>query len=134
MKIYYSIQNGGDGSAYPLFFTREDLTEWDQEHMDDGWGEPCTGEIEIHGGNIQVPEAMDEVSYWLLRIEDEHYEPWKLRDEYLEKFFPRGLPYFFVEINGDYHEVYVEGVLKHKYFKNGTKEQLETRLNAQLSL
>lgn len=31
MKIYYSVQNMGDGSAYPWFFTTQALAEWDQD-------------------------------------------------------------------------------------------------------
>jgi hypothetical protein len=36
--IYYSIRNGGDGSAYPYFYESEELAEWDQEHLTEGWG------------------------------------------------------------------------------------------------
>ena len=102
MKIFYSVQNMGDGSAYPWFFTTEELSEWDQEHMEDGWGEMCVGKLEIHcsrctDANIICPEAMDAVSYWL-RMTDEGHEIWDLRDEYLEKFFPNGLPHFHVGI------------------------------------
>ncbi len=39
--IYYSIQNGGDGSAYPIFLDSRKLAEWDQDPMcadGEGWG------------------------------------------------------------------------------------------------
>jgi hypothetical protein len=43
LVIYWSIQNGGDGSAYPEFFETRELAELDQEYMGEGWGEPCVG-------------------------------------------------------------------------------------------
>ena len=46
-RIYYSIQNGGDGSAYPRWMESEELARWDQDHMDEGWGESCDGYIEV---------------------------------------------------------------------------------------
>jgi hypothetical protein len=46
-RLYYSIQNGGDGSAYPRWMESEELAEWDQRHMDEGWGEPCCGYLEV---------------------------------------------------------------------------------------
>lgn len=46
-KLYYSIQNGGDGSAYPYWMESEELAEWDQRNMDEGWGEPCYGFVEV---------------------------------------------------------------------------------------
>jgi hypothetical protein len=45
LTIWYSIQNGGDGSAYPRWFKTKKLAEMDQEMMDEGWGEPCLGSI-----------------------------------------------------------------------------------------
>ena len=52
--LYYSVQNCGDGSAYPQFFENERLTEMDQDIMYEGWGECCNGSIVITGDNIQV--------------------------------------------------------------------------------
>ena len=49
--IWYSIQNGGDGSAYPTWFLTEEEAEIDQEHMDMGWGESCTGSVETFVGS-----------------------------------------------------------------------------------
>ena len=46
-KIYYSIQNYGDGSAGPSWFAPEELAELDRELMDEGWGESCTGWITV---------------------------------------------------------------------------------------
>lgn len=43
--VYYSIRNGGDGSAYLRYFLNEEDAIDDQENMDEGWGEPCYGSI-----------------------------------------------------------------------------------------
>jgi hypothetical protein len=54
-KIWYSIQNGGDGSAFPEFFESEELCKIDQEYMDEGWGDPCLGCLTIeHNGPINI--------------------------------------------------------------------------------
>ncbi len=154
MKIYYSVQNGGDGSAYPWFFTTQELAEWDQDNMDEGWGESCVGSLTVNAATIvsesltpiavpiECPNAMDVVTYWLLRIEDEDWEAWGLRDKYLERFFSDGLPRFEVRIRdgGDYYDIYVDGVKKgdrfgynHETAKSETTEAgrlaLEERLN-----
>jgi hypothetical protein len=51
-KIHYSVSNGGDGSAYPIFFYDRDCADIHQElehENGDGWGEDCTGYIEYTG-------------------------------------------------------------------------------------
>ena len=45
LELWYSIQNCGDGSAYPEFMESKELAKWDQDNMDEGWGEPCYGSI-----------------------------------------------------------------------------------------
>jgi hypothetical protein len=47
-SIYYSVNNGGDGSAYPHFFYDEKCAEVHQGLQREGFGEPCTGSITIH--------------------------------------------------------------------------------------
>ena len=50
--IWYSIQNGGDGSAYPRWFASQSDADLDQEQMEEeGWGEPCIGSIETFEGS-----------------------------------------------------------------------------------
>ncbi len=44
--IWYSVSNGGDGSAYPRWFLTEEDSELDQKRMYEGWGECCNGSIE----------------------------------------------------------------------------------------
>ncbi len=53
VTIWYSVSNGGDGSAYPQWFLTEEETEYDQENMSEGWGETCNGSVETYmGSNI----------------------------------------------------------------------------------
>jgi len=47
-RIYYSIVNGGDGSAYPEFFYSREAAELHQD-MQEGWGEPCWGYLDYEG-------------------------------------------------------------------------------------
>ena len=54
-EIWYSVENGGDGSAYPRFMESEALAELDQKHMTEGWGESCVGSIRIEpDGPIKI--------------------------------------------------------------------------------
>jgi hypothetical protein len=49
--LYYSVSNGGDGSAYPIFCESEKIAEYHQEIESElrgeGWGESCTGKIAL---------------------------------------------------------------------------------------
>ena len=49
LTLYYSVHNGGDGSAYPYFALTQELAEIDQEivNLNEGWGEDCTGSITL---------------------------------------------------------------------------------------
>ena len=58
ITIWFSIQNGGDGSAYPQWFLTEKDAELDQDHMYEGWGELCTGSIETFEGSQCHTEAV----------------------------------------------------------------------------
>lgn len=55
--LYYSVQNGGDGSAYPRFFLTNEACEYDQET--EGWGETCTGSVESYVGSSTWNNARD---------------------------------------------------------------------------
>jgi hypothetical protein len=54
LTLWYSVGNGGDGSAYPRWFESERLTEMDQDLMEEGWGECCNGSITVEGENMKV--------------------------------------------------------------------------------
>ena len=50
LTLYYSVSNGGDGSAYPQFCETEKIAEFHQEihnEFGEGWGESCTGSITL---------------------------------------------------------------------------------------
>ena len=48
-EIYYSIQNGGDGSTYLWWFESMALADLDQQYMDEGWAETCVGSVVVQG-------------------------------------------------------------------------------------
>jgi len=51
LTLYYSVSNGGDGSAYPKFSLSEELAnihqDMEAELSGEGWGEPCVGQITL---------------------------------------------------------------------------------------
>ena len=55
--IAYSIQNGGDGSAYPQWFLSLEDAKLDQELAQDGWGESCADTVETFEGSDIHEEA-----------------------------------------------------------------------------
>lgn len=57
--IWYSVQNCGDGSAYPEWFESKELAVLDQKFMDEGWSEACVGSLEIkHEGPIKFSNVI----------------------------------------------------------------------------
>jgi hypothetical protein len=88
LKIWYSVGNGGDGSAYPQWFENERLTEIDQELMMEGWGETCNGYIEVEGDNLKIiskitttQEVIESLKY---KLTSNYYkEKWSEIKEYL---------------------------------------------------
>jgi len=116
LTLYYSVESGGDGSAYPKWFDTEELAEWHQDHLDEGWGESCTGTIVVEGDNLQCKELQSKESYYLyLRLEG--YDNSNKVNEFREAFFPDGLPEFTVKIfDSNYYGVFMEDRLLHKKF------------------
>jgi len=81
--IWYSIRNGGDGSAFPIFFESKELAEIDQEYLDEGWGESCVGPLMITSdGPISIKPFMTQEDY-IKEIEEEleYAESGKLREK-----------------------------------------------------
>jgi hypothetical protein len=94
-KIYYSVQNCGDGSAYPTFMETEALADWDQEHQYEGWGENCSGHIEIeHMGPIFYSQTTVQ-DYYLDLFDSEETEE---IEEFIDKFYNGIAPRVTVEI------------------------------------
>ena len=111
--VWYSIQNGGDGSAYPYWFLTEDHAERDQEDMDEGWGESCTGSVETFEGSDIHKKAIEnskkyEGKHEYLKKED-YYEARSVGTkahsskicEFCNKNIPKGTPH-------DMHHFYPE--------------------------
>lgn len=64
ITIWYSVENGGDGSAYPRWFLTEEAAEDDQESDEEGWGESCTGSIEtFEGSDVHKEAVSNEAEY-----------------------------------------------------------------------
>lgn len=141
LKLYYSVQNGGDGSAYPRLMESKELAEFDQEHMDEGWGESCTGSITLESDTdikcldeVQSKEAyfIDKYINAYSSVDEEE------KDEFLAKFFPNGLPIFSVETEKVktsavhlYNNVFADGKRVARFFKSIGKsgETFEKILN-----
>ena len=66
-KVYYSVNNSGDGSAYPKFFESEKCSDFHQYLLNEygeGWGEDCVGELEIESdGPIKVKGIRTDLQY-----------------------------------------------------------------------
>ncbi len=63
VDVWYSIVDGGDGSAFPRWFLSEQAANQDQidwvESGGDGWGENCTGKVETFEGSNVHREAVE---------------------------------------------------------------------------
>lgn len=87
IEVWYSIHNGGDGSASPQWFLKEAEAEKDQEeHNEDGegWAEDCTGMVETFvGSNVyQKAEKNSKIAAQdLPTYEAEQCEECKKQDE-----------------------------------------------------
>lgn len=91
--IYYSVQNCGDGSAYPAFFDRKELADLDQEYQYEGWGEDCVGYLEIESdspvtiSDVQSKEEVLAELYSELYDEDGKMHSWEEEGGLLHKHY-----------------------------------------------
>jgi hypothetical protein len=116
LTIYYSVENCGDGSAYPRFFDTKELAEWHQNHLDEGWGESCTGDVTVEGDNLRCQKLQTREGYYLTLLIEGYHNQNEI-DEFVSEFFPDGLPEFTVEIVDPHHYgIFTEGRLVHKIF------------------
>lgn len=116
LTIHYSVENGGDGSAYPRLFDTKELADWHQNHLDEGWGEPCTGEIVVEGSDLHCSKLQTKEGYYLNLLLDDYGDNNEL-SEFRSAFFPDGLPEFVVKIIGpNYYGIFVEDRLVYKSF------------------
>jgi len=96
LELHYSVQNGGDGSAYPHLMESAALAEFDQANMYEGWGESCTGSFVVESDSPIVikSEVKTAASFYIGLLEEENEE--KLA-EFIAEFFPEGKPTFTVK-------------------------------------
>ena len=104
--IHYNVQNGGDGSAYPRFFSSAKLAAWDESHDSEGWAESSTGSLVIDAdGPIKVSKLTTPESYLV-----EMWDSGNDTAEFAAEFFPDGIPHFDVCVystHGDCHKLAV---------------------------
>lgn len=121
LKVFYSVRNGGDGSAYPTFMESKELAEFDQAHMNEGWGESCAGSILFESDSeIRCLNKITTKESYL--IEQYGNTADEERHEFISQFFPNGLPKFTVETEKSdkgytYNNVLVDGKHVAKVFK-----------------
>ena len=106
LTLHYSVQNGGDGSAYPRFMSSKELAEWDQDHMNEGWGEPCVGSITLESESpIRVKEEIETPETFLVKMLEDEEDP--NLEEFIQKFFPKGKQVFTVKTRKTNNEKYL---------------------------
>lgn len=90
LTLYYSVSNGGDGSAYPKFAISQELAEIHQdiENLNEGWGEDCTGSIELESDspiNISKEDSQYLITKEKLLESFEYYKKYDKSGEIQEK-------------------------------------------------
>lgn len=99
LKIYFSIEHCGDGSAFPWFFDSMKLADWHQEHQDEEWGEECTGSITVHGdGKLACPNMQSTIEFYLSEILEDESERGHAQD-FIDTFFDGIPPQFELRMN-----------------------------------
>lgn len=87
-KIWYMIQNGGDGSAYVQYYDSKELAEWSEEQDDEGFAESTVDCITfMSDGNVHINENIQHVDDLILDWEDESKESWADKDECAKKLY-----------------------------------------------
>lgn len=134
LELHYSVVNGGDGSAYPHFFESAELAEWDQDHQCEGWGESCTGTIVLESDSpikVTSPTISTKHEVFSEMVEDDRDE--EEIQEFVEKFYPEGVPTFGIRQRGKDKNVYElllgEEVVNAWIYSTDPDELLE-RINA----
>ena len=98
-KIWYSVQNGGDGSAYPRFMESEALCIIDQKYMDEGWAEDCTGCLVVESDTPIKVKNLTTVDDVIRETEEE------LNETYMKEYKAQGqYPEWFERLEGKLRE------------------------------
>lgn len=83
LEVYYSVHNGGDGSAYPHWYESEELAEFAQEGEE--WGEPCTGSLTLRSESPIICDEIDSKEDYLLEMLDQFGE--NVGEEYEDSYY-----------------------------------------------
>ena len=128
--IYYSIQDGGDGSAYPILLDTKELAQWDQDQMTEAWAEDCWGEFVLRSDRtITCEESLSVNAYYVEHLEED-FDGFN-KKAFEDKFYPIFVPKITVKIrewDKKRYYFYVHGVLCYKKcgWVNGEEEPLLT--------
>ncbi len=80
-KVWYSVENGGDGSAYPIFVDSEELAELLQNQQSEGWGESCTGCLEIESEGPIIVKDITTIDEAIKDASEDIDESWWEEDD-----------------------------------------------------
>lgn len=123
LTLYQTIRSGGDGSANATLMESQELADWDQDHLDEGWGESCTESISLESDSpiIVLDEIVSKESYLWDMIENDEKD--KTIKEFITEFFPNGVPECNIVVSDSkdeyqYNNIYIGQELKHKIFTN----------------
>jgi hypothetical protein len=113
--VHYSVQNGGDGSAYPAWFLTGEDAEFDQSNMSEGWGEDCSGSVETFiGSDIHRAALAGSKTLGINRsIEGMNQE------EVIAYFDSNNIPYHLNQKDGKYSPYEGEGSIYRISFYSG---------------
>lgn len=94
LTVFYSVQNSGDGCAYPKLMESKELAVFDQRHMIDGWEDICIGSFSFESDSTIrcLQKIITKEQYYI----DNYSGNCNSRDkiEFIKAFFPNGLPKF----------------------------------------
>ena len=104
MKIYYTVQRVDDEACYVLFLDNQELALWDQMFCEDSLG---YGELILESDSkITNSDTLTVIGYYLGKARHDSF----LRDKFLERFLPDGLPYFDVRFDEEFYYINVDGI------------------------
>ena len=102
IKLIYSVNDGGDGSAYPKLYDSIELADWDQDRQhkefESGFAECCTGSFTVESESpIKILDNVNTVESELEEIqrrisECDHY---KDKDSYYKENYNRLMEMYF---------------------------------------
>lgn len=106
LELHYSVRNGGDGSAYPHLMSSKELAQYDQDNMNEGWGESCLGSFTVESDSpIFIKDEVKTPEGYLIDLLSNGDGDGA--DKFIEEFFPDGKPKFKVKTRPTGNEKYL---------------------------